>query len=62
MYDGPIDKFLEMCGHGTITYLDNEDGYRQYVGSLGISLGSYVKDTYHVSGLKWIGPGDTHPS
>ena len=49
MYDGPIDHFLDMCGHGTITYLDNEDGYRQYVGS----LGSY----YHVSGLGWIGQG-----
>ncbi|EJK44543.1 hypothetical protein THAOC_36907, partial [Thalassiosira oceanica] len=53
MYDGPIDRFLEMCGHGTITYLDNEDGYRQYVGS----LGSDEEDTYHVSGLKWIGQG-----
>ncbi|EJK76349.1 hypothetical protein THAOC_01892, partial [Thalassiosira oceanica] len=57
MYDGPIDEFLEMCGHGTITYLDNEDGYRQYVGSLGSSLGSYEEGTCHVSGLKWIGQG-----
>ena len=51
-YDGPIDQFLDMCGHGTITYLDNEDGCRQYVGSLSSSLGSY-----HVSGFKWHGQG-----
>ena len=33
-YDGPFDSNLELCGLGTITYPELDDGYRQYVGSL----------------------------
>mmetsp|Transcript_14166 Transcript_14166/g.33137 ORF Transcript_14166/g.33137 Transcript_14166/m.33137 type:complete len:915 (+) Transcript_14166:342-3086(+) len=34
-YDGTIGENLyRMCGHGTITYPQNVDGYRQYEGSL----------------------------
>ncbi|EJK76840.1 hypothetical protein THAOC_01376 [Thalassiosira oceanica] len=34
-YDGTIGEDLyQMCGHGTITYAQNVDGYQQYEGSL----------------------------
>ena len=34
IYDGPFDNELAVCGQGTITYPENDDGYRQYEGSL----------------------------
>ncbi|EJK77300.1 hypothetical protein THAOC_00875, partial [Thalassiosira oceanica] len=36
MYDGPFDNNLVIFGQGKITYPENEDGYRQYEGSLSV--------------------------
>jgi len=52
MYDGPFDNNLVICGHGTITYPENEDGYRQYEGSL--SVPSVLRDFNPVG---WYGQG-----
>ena len=41
MYDGFVYYW---GGHGTINYLHNEDGYREYVGEVSSPLGSHCED------------------